>query len=169
MGDSRLPRYVRTFPYSLVILTSSRAKFLTASERIEVQRRIGEERGSLSDEFDLKYVGQALKDWKIWIMAIIALGTFTALYSVSLFLPTIIKELGYADNAAQLLTVPPYVLACICTVAGSFFADKFGQRGVFLLGFELVAIVGFIMLITSDDPHVQYAGTFFAAAGNYIE
>ena len=100
-------------------------------------------------------------------MSIIAIGAFTPVYSIALFLPTIIKELGFANNAAQLMTVPPYVFACICTISGSWFADKAGQRGVFLLGFELVAILGFTMLITSDMPHVQYAGTFFAAAGKH--
>jgi nitrate/nitrite transporter NarK len=113
----------------------------------------------------LKYVGQALKDWKIWVMSFIALGTFTPLYSISLFLPTIIKELGYSNNAAQLMTVPPYVLGCVCTIAGSYFADKAGQRGIFLLGFMLVAIIGFLFLISNDIPHLQYVGTFFAVSG----
>ena len=113
----------------------------------------------------MKYVGQALKDWKIWVMALIAIGLFTPLYSISLFLPTIIKELGFSNNAAQLMTVPPYAFACICTITGSYFADKAGQRGIFLLGFEVVALLGFVMLISNGIPHVQYAGTFFAAAG----
>ncbi|KAG0649409.1 MFS transporter prlL [Hyphodiscus hymeniophilus] len=141
------------------------AKFLTMPERIEVERRLAADSKSLSNDFHVKYVGHALADWKIWVMSIIAIGVFTPLYSISLFLPTIIKELGYANNAAQLLTVPPYAVACLLTIAGSYLADKARQRGLFLLGFELVAIVGFVMLITNDIPHVQYAGTFFAAAG----
>ena len=95
----------------------------------------------------------------------ITIGLFTALYSISLFLPTIIKELGYSANQAQLMTVPVYFIACACTITGSFFSDRMGQRGPFLLGFELCAITGFIMLIGSDKPHIQYAGTFFAASG----
>ena len=102
-------------------------------------------------------------------MSAIAVGIFTPVYSISLFLPTIIKQLGYTNNAAQLLTVPPYAVACLFTIMGSYFADKAGQRGVFLLGFELVAISGFVILITSETPHVQYTGTFLAAIGQYIE
>lgn len=146
-------------------LTAPRSKFLTTTECTEVERRLAADSNSLSDEFQFKYVGQALKDWKIWVMSLIAIGTFTPLYSISLFLPTIIKELGYSNNAAQLMTVPPYVLGCICTIGGSWFADKAGQRGLFLLGFEIVAIVGFLMLISNGIPHVQYAGTFFAVCG----
>lgn len=36
-----------------------------------------------------------------------------------------------------------------------------------MIGFTCLAIVGFIMQISSDNPHVKYAGTFFAASGIY--
>lgn len=52
-----------------------------------------------------------------------------------------------------------------CTIAGSYVADKTGQRGIFLLGFQFVTIIGFLMLVINNVPNVQYAGTFLAAAG----
>ena len=121
--------------------------------------------GRFSDDFHLKYVIQAFRDWKIWVNMFITIGLFTSLYSISLFLPTIIKELGYSANASQLMTVPVYVVACFCTICGSLASDRVGQRGLFLIGFELIAIAGFTMLISSGKPQVQYAGTFFAASG----
>lgn len=145
-------------------LTLSSAKFLTTEERTEVQRRLFDD-GGLSDDFHVKYVVQAVRDWKIWVNMFITIGIFTPLYSISLFLPTIIKELGYTANATQLMTVPVYVVACFCTICGSLVSDKFGQRGPFMMGFCLVAITGFVMLISSDAPTIQYAGTFFAASG----
>jgi nitrate/nitrite transporter NarK len=124
--------------------------------------------GGLSDDFRLKYVIQALRDWKIWVNMFITIGIFTPLYSISLFLPTIIKELGYTANESQLMTVPVYVLACICTICGGLASDKAGQRGLFLMGFALVAITGFVMLISSSVPRTQYAGTFLAASGRLL-
>jgi cyanate permease len=124
--------------------------------------------GGLSDDFHLKYVVQALRDWKIWVNMLITIGIFTSLYSISLFLPTILKELGYSANESQLMTVPVYAVACICTIGGSFASDRAGQRGLFLLGFELVAITGFVMLISNGIPRVQYAGTFLAASGKLL-
>ena len=128
---------------------------------------MAEDSHDLSNDFDLKYVRQALTDWRIWILMLLTLGLFTPLYSIALFLPTIIKGLGYTNNAAQLMTVPPYVSACFLTIGGSYVADKAKRRGVFLLGFELLAIFGFILLRASSKPHIQYAGTFFAA-GNIV-
>ena len=90
---------------------------------------------------------------------------FCPIYSFSLFLPTIIKNMNYTANNAQLMTVPPYVCACVFTILGSWFADRYKKRGVFLLGFQLVAIVGLGLLAGSGNSKVQYTGTVFAAIG----
>ncbi len=50
---------------------------------------------------------------------------------------------------------------------GGVLADRYRQRGIFMMGFCLIAMAGFTMLLTSHHPHVQYAGTFFAASGIY--
>jgi MFS family permease len=42
------------------------AKFLTPTEKHEVHRRLEEDRSSLADEFDRKFVWDAFKDWKIY-------------------------------------------------------------------------------------------------------
>jgi hypothetical protein len=43
------------------------AKFLTQTEKLEVVRRLEEDRSGLADEYDIKYLFQAIKDWKIWV------------------------------------------------------------------------------------------------------
>jgi cyanate permease len=144
------------------------AKFLTPNEKVEVERRLADDHGNLSNVFDYKYVFQAIKDWKIYIHMLICMAGFCPIYSFSLFLPTIIKQMGYTSNQAQLMSVPPYVVACFFTIAASWFADRVKQRGVFLLGFQLVAIAGFAMLVATSNPGVQYAGTVLAATGKFF-
>jgi hypothetical protein len=65
------------------------------------------------------------------------------------------------------VSVPPYVVACVFTIVASWYADRVRQRGVFLLGFQLVAIVGFALLVSTARPKIQYTGTVFAAIGIY--
>lgn len=65
------------------------------------------------------------------------------------------------------MTVPPYVAACICCIAAGWLADKHGQRGIYMIFFNCVAIFGFVLLICSSNNHLKYAGTFFAAMGIY--
>jgi predicted MFS family arabinose efflux permease len=145
----------------------SRAPFLTPTERTEVQRRLHADSGHLSNDFDMKYVYQALTDWKIYIFMLICMAGFCPIYSFSLFLPTIIKNMGYTANDAQLMSVPPYVCACFFTIAASWYADRLRKRGIFLLVFQIIAIAGFAMLAASGKPRIQYAGTVLAAIGIY--
>ena len=67
------------------------AKFLTSDERVEVTQRLKLDRSSLADEYDSKYLKHALRDWKIWIHMLITIGVYTPLYSISLFMPTIVR------------------------------------------------------------------------------
>jgi hypothetical protein len=69
----------------------ARARFLTTPERTEVQRRLLADQGHLSNDFDMKYVWQALTDWKIYIFMLICMAGFCPIYSFALFLPTISK------------------------------------------------------------------------------
>jgi sugar phosphate permease len=145
------------------------AKFLTQEERVEVAARLKRDRSSLADEFEIKYFWAALKDWKIWVHMFITIGVYTGLYSYSLFLPTIINDLGTSTSRemSQLLTVPPYVVACVFCVSSGWYADKLGKRGVFMIGFMVIAIIGLIMLMSSSSSGVRYTGCFFLATGIY--
>ncbi|TDZ28751.1 putative transporter [Colletotrichum spinosum] len=145
----------------------STAKFLTVAEKEEVTRRLEQDRSALADEFDMVYFWDAIKDWKIWVHMLITIGIYTPLYSYSLFLPTIVSGLGYTNNTAQLMTVPPYVVACVCCISGGWLADRQRQRGIYMIFFCAVAIAGFIMLLSSQSNGVKYAGCFFAASGIY--
>ncbi|CUS13534.1 unnamed protein product [Tuber aestivum] len=143
------------------------AKFLTAEERNEVHRRLKADRTSLADEYNIKYFFHAIKDWKIYVHMLITIGIYTPLYSFSLFLPTIVKNMGYTNKESQLMSVPPYVFACICTIGAGYLADRSKQRGIFMISACLTSIIGFTMLISTHKPGVQYLGTFLAAGGIY--
>lgn len=78
------------FGWSTISDTCS-ATFLSPKERREVERRLQEDHGHLSNDFDMKYVWQAIGDWKIYIFMFICMAGFCPIYSFALFLPTIIK------------------------------------------------------------------------------
>lgn len=91
------------------------------------------------------------------------------LYTLSLFLPTIISSLGYTAARAQLLTVPPYAVATILTVVVAILAERTRRRSPFILASTSLAILGYIILLTAPThrPGVSYLGTIFAASGIY--
>jgi hypothetical protein len=115
------------------------AKFLTPVEKQEVVRRLEADRSYLADEYNIKYLMHAVRDWKIWVHMFITIGVYTPLYSVSLFLPTIVKTLGYTNNESQLMSVPPYVVACFFCIGANWAADKQRSRGIYMIAFNIVA------------------------------
>jgi len=63
--------------------------------------------------------------------------------------------MGYTSNQAQLMSVPPYVCACVFTIVASWYADKVRKRGIFMMIFQVIGIAGFVMLLATSKPSVQ--------------
>jgi len=145
------------------------AKFLSDDERKRVIRRLAldQQASAHHERFNMKFLWESIKDWKTYAFSIIYMGTDGSLYAFSLFLPTIIKQLGYSSTRANLLSVPPYAAAAISTILVGWYADRTRKRGLCNIVMSLVGIVGFIMLISSQTPGVKYAGTFLGAIGIY--
>jgi len=144
------------------------ARFLTPDERIRVQRRlILDRQGRVAEDFDKRHIYAALKDWKTYGYMVIYMGCLCPLYAFSLFLPTILAGMGYQGTRAQLLSVPPYAVAAVLTVAVGFIGDRTQWRGYCNMATVSIGMIGFIMLLATDNPQVQYAGTFLGAAGIY--
>jgi len=145
------------------------ATFLSEVDRARVVRRLKLDQQSSAEheQFRMKYVWMGVKDYKMWLGMIIYMGCDMPLYAFSLFLPTIISELGYTSTKAQLLTVPPYAAAAVLTITVGFIADRTRQRGLCNIAVSFLGIAGFGMLLGSERPGVKYAGTFLGALGIY--
>ncbi|KAK4502735.1 hypothetical protein PRZ48_006161 [Zasmidium cellare] len=152
------------------------ATFLTPEERAFVVYRLrydgqdvaaNGQRVAQNEKQDWNSVKAALLDWQIWINVFVYWGYVCPLYGVSLFLPTIIKDLGFSTTSSQLLTVPPYVVASVLTVLVAYAADKKRIRSPFIMVCFVFQLVGFIMCISSGTFGVTYAGVFIAACAIY--
>ncbi|KAK1595524.1 major facilitator superfamily transporter [Colletotrichum navitas] len=147
------------------------AKFLSENDRARVIRRLKMDQQASADheEFNMSFFWQAVQDWKMWLGMVIYMGCDMPLYAFSLFLPTIVNELGWNTSTvrSQLMTVPPYAVAAAFTVLVGWVADRTQQRGLCNIFVSLIGIVGFGMLIGTENPQVKYAGTFLGALGIY--
>lgn len=153
------------------------AGFLTDEERAFVVHRLkyqgqNKEDGAMKvaqdDTFQWKFVKAAFLDWQIWVNIWVYWGIVCPLYGISLFLPTIIRGLGYTSSTAQLLTVPIYITASVLAVVVAWYSDRVGKRYPFILVCLCIMAVGFIMCIAGGSvPGVVYAGVFIAACALY--
>jgi len=115
------------------------AGFLNPAERVEIVRRLEEDRSVLADEFSTKYILDAFSDWKIWIHMFATIGQLIPLYSIATFMPSIVAKLGYQDSLAQVMTVPPYLVAAIVCITAGMISDRHGVRGPYVIAFSLVS------------------------------
>lgn len=159
---------------SMIFLPNSpgEAKFLTGEEReAAINRMKVDAHGSTvqsdvrNETFSWFWVKRALFNWETLILSLNFFAIITPIYSFSLFLPTIIKSLGYTSVKAQLLTVPPNMGGFFAVLLIGYLSDKMKRRGMFMLIGETIALIGYIMQIASNRPLTRYGGTFFVAAG----
>ncbi|OAQ97295.1 hypothetical protein LLEC1_00064 [Akanthomyces lecanii] len=159
------------------------SRFLTKFEREFIQTRLAADSDATTDEaFAWSAVGAALRDPNCWLYGLGFHTMSLPLYTLSLFMASgasynacifLIRLLthGYTAAVAQLLTIPPYVLAFATTLTVAVVSEKTGQRAFFIAGSSIFAAIGYAILLSNTDPvsrpGVSYAGTFFAAAGIY--
>ncbi|KAG2001822.1 high-affinity nicotinic acid transporter [Coprinopsis cinerea AmutBmut pab1-1] len=162
------------FAYFVVPTWSHNAKFLTTSEKERLLARLdADSDAALIEKFEWTYVKQAMKDHLVWGYALLFHGFAFVLYSLSLFMPTIIADLGFASWQAQLMTVPPNSLASIsiwATVWVSARVNKRAPSSSDLLSLQSSSESWFSSSswnIRFNLAGAQYVGVHFAAAGVY--
>ncbi|KAI2468505.1 MFS general substrate transporter [Annulohypoxylon bovei var. microspora] len=156
--------------YGFIYNYPDTSKFLTEDERKFIHERLAADSDATHDEkFTWGAVVEALKDSNCWLYGLGFHTMSLPLYTLSLFLPTIISNLGYTAATAQLLTVPPYAFAFLTTATVAILSERVGQRAIFIGGSAIFAAIGYAILLSNSDPigrpGVSYVGVFFAAGG----
>lgn len=109
---------------------------------------------------------------RIWVCSL-SPHKFVCLRSPSSFsytLPTILTQLGYKAAQAQLLTIPVYTVACICTLSTAYISDRIGKRHPMIIAGFSVALVGLVMLYALPKdrlPGVRYFACLVMMGGIY--
>lgn len=147
------------------------AHYLSAEEKrlvvIRKERQVGYTKSA--DEFNREDVIKGLKDWKIWMFCAGQFGADTILYGYSTFLPTIIKGLGKWSTAeVQCLTIPCYALGAITYLIAAWISDKTQRRGVVVVIFGVICVMGYAVLLSNVSNGAKYVGCFLVAMGLYI-
>ncbi|KEF57246.1 uncharacterized protein A1O9_05163 [Exophiala aquamarina CBS 119918] len=163
--------------YFWIIDSPEAAGFLTKEEREWVISRtvfkpINAEGQAIEqdDEFQWKYVKDALTDWQVLTAMFMNMGLLVPLYGISVFLPTIIRDLGYRSTTAQLMTVPVYGLSTVLSLGAAWIVDRKEQRSPFLIGLILCTMAGYVITIAGAAKGiagVTYAGVFVVVSGIY--
>ncbi|KAL5395127.1 hypothetical protein PMIN06_000402 [Paraphaeosphaeria minitans] len=147
------------------------AKFLTDDERALLIARLSADTGSATmNHLDKRAARRIFSDVKIYLGTVMYFGIVNTGYAGSFFIPTIIKELGYTSSAAQVRSIPIFVVATVTALSASWLSDRLRHRFWFCIFGLVVASVGYILLLCGStlSAGVKYFALFLIVPGGYI-
>ncbi|KAG9315902.1 major facilitator superfamily domain-containing protein [Chiua virens] len=157
-----LTALVSIFAYFVVPTWSYKAKFLTEEERDRLLEKLrADSDAGTNQSFQWSSVRSAFEDHLVWAYALLFHGFSFVLYSVSLFLPTIIADLGFQTWQAQLMTVPPYTVASLSLWAVVWLSSRWNMRAPFIITGGVVAIIGKPNLLYEYSVQTNLQGISF--------
>ncbi|KAI6132174.1 major facilitator superfamily domain-containing protein [Pisolithus croceorrhizus] len=157
--------------FSVLPRSPETARFLSSEERCYVVSKLKSSKAMSDDDrkdvFSWMEVWRAFCSPQVLLLSIVAFLNGTQLVGLAFFEPTIVAGLGYAGRQAQLMSVPPFVLAFLASMISAFISDRYGCRGLTVIFFSFWCIIGFSMFYATTSQHAQYASLFFSVAGAY--
>ncbi|KAM0722686.1 hypothetical protein Q7P37_002127 [Cladosporium fusiforme] len=154
------PLFMQTHP--------EQCKFLTPREQqIAAERLYREHRTNVHEKVKSHHIKRAIFNINNTICAFGFFAVNVTVQSFSLFLPTLLRDMGHTSINAQLYSVAPYCVACILSIAVAFASDRTRLRGVYLATFPLLCVIGFAILRSVDNANIKYMAVFFSAAGAF--
>ncbi|KAJ9640852.1 hypothetical protein H2204_003141 [Knufia peltigerae] len=141
--------------------------FLSPRELQIVVQMLEKDRGEVdNDKFNLREYLSAALDWKVWAMGMMFLSSTVVSYSISFFLPLILRnKMGYSILAANALSTPPYIFTAFYMYAQGWVADRYRFRAPHLVWNSLQSICGLCLLAWTKSAGSQYFGVFLVTAG----
>lgn len=170
---------VAYFVYTSLPDGPNEAKFFSAREkRIAIFRLQGEKEEfthseklspSRKPKLKVEEILQALVDPKSYLTAIMFFSINVAFSSMPVFLPTIIKEMGWSSTMSQALSAPPYLLAFVVVLLVSHASDKARARSPFIMLMAGIACSGYLLIFLAGvlglPSWIRYLGVYPATAG----
>ncbi|KAI8582476.1 hypothetical protein K450DRAFT_227361 [Umbelopsis ramanniana AG] len=144
------------------------SKFLNERERELVVRRLRLDAGPATEQhFSWVQFRAAFTDYKVYLHSLVYICGAIPLYSLSLFLPSIISGMGFTSLTAQAMSAPPYAIACIFTIGVAIHADKRRDRGWHIFFPVAVGALGYLLLIVlkSKGSAAMYVAACITTTG----
>ncbi|KAI0594598.1 major facilitator superfamily domain-containing protein [Biscogniauxia sp. FL1348] len=155
----------------LIVDWPEQCRFLSASEKALLRLRLAADGAEAArmDTLNRYTWARILRDWKIWLGALIYMGVGITGYSVTFFMPTILLEFGWAAADAQVHTIPVYAASAVVMLLVAWLSDRLRHRYGFLMLGCAVSTVGYAMLLAQDGlgRSAKYAAVFLVSMGGF--
>ncbi|SGY79300.1 BQ5605_C008g05099 [Microbotryum silenes-dioicae] len=143
------------------------ATFLNEEERAFAMARLGDGAPRSTDaHFNRADFFATIKSWQFYAFAVAYFFMANSLNAFGYFGPTIIKNLGYHGAKAQLMTVPPNIVAFFVILANAMHSDRTRERPKHIIAGLLFVGLGYILLATVKTTGVRFFAVCCIASTN---
>ena len=148
------------------------AKWLSAEEKAIMNARVQEDAVEDSPH-EQASLGAVLRNGKLWLLTLIYFCLIAGFYTVSFWLPTLVRNAGVEDVfTVGMLTAIPYAAAIVTMIVASRSADKHRERRWHLvapmiagaIGLTLAAILGGNLVLSVLSLCLAAAGVLSASS-----
>ncbi|KAJ3888947.1 major facilitator superfamily domain-containing protein [Lentinula edodes] len=136
------------FSFFLFPRSVDNSRFLSPAEKEYIKEKLLEDCDHKEEEgFSWSEVVEALRLPQLcWLFSIVAIyQELTECFRS--FSPSIIQGLGYTAADTQLMSVPPYAVACVVALIASFVSDRYRCRGIVCIVSVLLCAIGFAIFL----------------------
>ncbi|KAM0255284.1 hypothetical protein ACHAQJ_005939 [Trichoderma viride] len=145
------------------------ARGFTEEEKQVAQLRMLEDVG----EVDVDSTGQGVfdglimcgKDIKVYLM-MLTLTAYVVGLSFNAFFPTLTGTLGFGYVPTLLMSSPPWVFACLISLAISWNADRTQEKFYHIIAPIIMGVAGFVISMSTLNVAARYVALFLQA-GSY--
>lgn len=149
----------------------ARARWLTDDEKDFAETRLRDQAygGFTKEHATRQQIRETVFSPRMLMHYVAYITDCVPLGSLTFFAPTIVKGLGYTSIHAQLLTVPPWVVAYVVCLGLSFSADHFNARGWHIAVVSCLGGAGWLTagLLPADAYLKRYGCLVLAACGAF--
>ena len=140
----------------------AKAKWLSDEEKAQIVTRL-----AADPPADHHTLLPMLKDMRVWLLAIPDFGIVLGLYAVNLWLPQIVKGMGFSNLQTGFVVAVPYMVSAIAMVAWGYSSDRHDERLGHVALAALVAGAAFFATAWFKSDLVSLVALTVASAGVY--
>ena len=145
----------------------SHAKWLSEGEKAIIMARLAADKAADASVKAMHGFWEMIADKRIWIFIIPDFSIVIGLYGMGLWMPQMVKGMGFTNLETGFIVALPYVVAMVGMVALGISSDRSGERIWHVAGAALVAALGLAGAVLVHNPYAVIGCFCVAAFGIY--
>ncbi|MEI7790678.1 MAG: MFS transporter [Alphaproteobacteria bacterium] len=138
----------------------AQASFLSQAEKDTITARLAEERPASHTS-----VWPGIFDLRVLLLGLVGTGINSAIFGTQLWMPLIVKSLGYSNLATGFIIAVPWMLGIAVMILVARSSDRRGERPWHVAISLAIAACGFVIAAMATNPYLEIAGLFVVVLG----